>query len=651
MTFRTHLNQLWHAISRGGKAGRSARPRRPRFRPALESLECRLTPTTDVWTGANQAVDLNWSDPANWSLGRTPQPSDIVDFTGGVTTSIVDAPFTIAGLTAIRHFSTVLEVNASLTITGDLTFDFQGGGTIYCDGAVTVDGTGSTWSSGGDLSLGAGGLTNNGTLTIDTGAGGVYAVGTGTLTNNGTIHEIGTNYLHFQSQITFGATGTLNNVGLYDFGTDCGLTNGTLINSGTGTVGKSGGSGTSLFNLDGFQNIGGTIQATSGTLALGGRTALVDGATLQAGSAATLDLTGGALVQYGGTITGSGLGTITCGTGLVQIAPKGATFNMQSPGLFQWGGGTIDVSLGSLTNDSTSTLNLDTTVSSGLLTGAGTLTNLGTINETGGRWLILDTGTTLSNKKTYNLKSDGGITGGTFSNSGTLKKAAGTGTSQINSTLNNTGTLQVSSGTVHVTGTVTQISGGVLGAGKWTVSVGGSTHGTLTIDTGFTTIGSHAAVTLNGTNASFTNLSSLASIQSGGSLLLEGKASLTTSGSLTNSGKLTVDAGSTLTVSGTFTQTSTATLTVQIKVSGSTTTVGQIVTAAGGGGASLGGKLALTVSGLPALNTPFTIVDDLSATPITGMFANLPEGAKLTVGGHQYQIHYGSTAVTLTRIS
>jgi hypothetical protein len=131
---------------------------------------------------------------------------------------------------------------------------------------------------------------------------------------------------------------------------------------------------------------------------------------------------------------------------------------------------------------------------------------------------------------------------------------------------------------------------------------------------------------------------------------LEGKASLTTSGSLTNSGKLTVDAGSTLTVNGTFTQTSTATLTVQIKVSGSTTTVGQIVTAAGGG-ASLGGKLALTVSGPPALNTPFTIVDDPSATPITGIFTNLPEGGTLTVGGHQYQIHYGSTAVTLTRIS
>jgi hypothetical protein len=637
------------------RAGRSARPRRPSFRPALESLEGRLTPTSYTWTGANFAKDLNWGDPENWSPSdHAPGASDSASFSGTTTpVCIIDSAVTVGGLTVTNTYTQAITVNAPLTITGDLILDFlPHTGTFGGNGAITINGSASSWSSGA-LSIGAGGLTNNGTLTIDTGTVGLDLTGTGTLTNNGTINEAGSSAL----SLALG-TARLSNTGLYDFTSDCNISGGPLNSAATGTIAKTGGTGTTDLIPTVFNNLGGTMEVTSGTLAVGGAgtTALVDGATLETGSGARLNLTSGASVTYQGTITGSGSGTIQLNGGTLVVDSSGVTFDMPVNSLFQWStGGVIDVSSGgTFTNAAGSTLNMNTDLVVTRLTGAGTLTNNGVINETGATFFELFNGATLSNKRTYNLKSDSGIGqsgGGTFANAGTLNKSAGTGTSTISCTLNNSGTLLVSSGTVHVSGPVTQISGGALNAGKWTVSVGGSRHGTLTIDTGFTTIGAHAAVTLNGANAAFTNLSSLASILSGGSLLLEGTCSLSTPGSLSNSGKLTVDAGSTLTVDGTFTQTSTATLTVQIKVSSTGTTVGKIVTAAGGGGASLGGKLALTVSGLPALSTPFTILDDLSATAITGMFSNLAEGGALTVGGHQYQIHYRSSTVTLTRIT
>jgi hypothetical protein len=660
MTFRTHLNQLWRSVFRGGKAGPGARTRRPRFRPALESLECRLTPMSYSWTGSSPIPGDSWSDANNWSPNGVPGPSDSANFSGSTTPVCnIDSAVTVGALTVSGGYTQAITVTAPLTITGDLTLDFlPATGTFGGDGAITIDGTASSWSTG-TLRIGAGGLTNNGTLTIDTGTTGAFPEGTGTLTNNGTIHEVGSSYLHLQP-LSFGPSQTVSNAGLYDFAADCSIIGGTMTNSATGTVAKTGGSGTSHLTPDVFQNLGGMMQVTSGTLAVGSSVtpALVDGATLEAGSGATLRLTDGSPVTYQGTVTGSGAGTIRLDGGSLVVGSSGLTLDMPGSKLFQWtSGATIDVSSGgTLTNPNGSTLNVNAAGVDDFLTGAGTLTNNGVINETGDALLALVNGATLNNQKTYNLKSDAGIGvsgGGTFVNTGTLKKAAGTGTSTIGCTLNNTGTLLVSSGTVAVSGTVTQISGGVLSAGKWTVSVGGSTHGTLTITTAFTTIGAHAAVTLNGTNAAFTNLSSLASIQSGGSLLLEGNAALTTSGSLTNSGKLTVDAGSSLTVTGTFAQTSTATLTVQIKYSTSgSATFGQIFTAAGGGGASLGGKLALTVSGSPTSSSTsaFPILDDLSPTPITGMFSNLAEGGILTVGGHQYQIHYGSFGVTLTRI-
>ncbi|HEX5272516.1 MAG TPA: hypothetical protein VFW33_18590, partial [Gemmataceae bacterium] len=54
----------------------AARHPRP-FRPRVEDLETRLTPTADYWTGAASA---NWSDGANWKSGSAPKGGDSLVF-------------------------------------------------------------------------------------------------------------------------------------------------------------------------------------------------------------------------------------------------------------------------------------------------------------------------------------------------------------------------------------------------------------------------------------------------------------------------------------------------------------------------------------------------------------------------------------------
>jgi autotransporter-associated beta strand protein len=51
---------------------------------------------------------------------------------------------------------------------------------------------------------------------------------------------------------------------------------------------------------------------------------------------------------------------------------------------------------------------------------------------------------------------------------------------------------------------------------------------------------------------------------------------------------------------------------------------------------------------LPPKNGPFAI---LTSTAILGTFQGMPDGSKITIGGHVYVIHSTSTSVTLTRIS
>ncbi|HEV3025568.1 MAG TPA: hypothetical protein VGX76_24015, partial [Pirellulales bacterium] len=154
----------------------------------MQRLECRIALASDTWTGNNHLIDNNWSDGANWSLLAPPGTGDTALFNSSAssTTVNVDAVETIAALTADSTWGGTINVNNALTVTGNFQL---AGGTFGGSAAVSIAGSGSTWS-GGTLSVGSGGFTNQsgGTLTVS-GASNLVLDGGGTLTNDGTIDD------------------------------------------------------------------------------------------------------------------------------------------------------------------------------------------------------------------------------------------------------------------------------------------------------------------------------------------------------------------------------------------------------------------------------------------------------------------------------
>jgi hypothetical protein len=195
----------------------------------------------------------------------------------------------------------------------------------------------------------------------------------------------------------------------------------------------------------------------------------------------------------------------------------------------------------------------------------------------------------------------------------------------------------------------------VLTGGSWTAASTATTASTLDISSAtFTTIGISASVTLSGPNSGFSNLSGLSANQ--GTVNLSGGASFATASNFTNSGSMTLSPGSVLTVNGAFAQTATGKLNEQIGGTAGSPTFGSIVST---GTVSLGGTLSVTSTVVPAVGTSFEIVNNGSASPISGTFSGLPEGATFTVkvGGTTmtFKISYvggpGGKNVVLTRIS
>ena len=97
------------------------------------------------------------------------------------------------------------------------------------------------------------------------------------------------------------------------------------------------------------------------------------GVTFNVGQGAVVDLTGGDTVTYGGTLTGSGSGTVQFSGGIDPAAgsgdgPANAGLTLNFPGsMFQWTGGGIFASLGDVTN--LGTINLAGSERQGVLRG------------------------------------------------------------------------------------------------------------------------------------------------------------------------------------------------------------------------------------------------------------------------------------------
>src|SRR5207244_1317134 len=144
----------------------------------------------------------------------------------------------------------------------------------------------------------------------------------------------------------------------------------------------------------------------------------------------------------------------------------------------------------------------------GDLSGNGTLSNIGTIVQTGGDVLLRDStafATTLRNQSggLYDIQGDwrllGFNGGGTFDNRGILRKSAGSGTALVDAgAVTNTGTVIAQSGTFALVG-VAQVANNTLTAGTWIVW----NNATLTLNNGAAVSSLGGTVLLDGPNSAF----------------------------------------------------------------------------------------------------------------------------------------------------
>jgi RHS repeat-associated protein len=355
--------------------------------------------------------------------------------------------------------------------------------------------------SNGSFNLQGNTLTNTGTITLTNPSGTVVALyanhfytgGTfnlgGTFVNAGAIVQGAGDAEMFDNII-------LSNQGTYQFTANSNLLFGnappnSFVNTPTGIVKKTGGTGTSRIDVP-FNNQGGTVDAESGTLTLGGG-GTSSGGSYVANGTAVLDWAGNNLTLTG-TYTGSGTGRVQFRVGAVTIDSGGATFNFPS-GQFVWLSGTLS---GTLTNAGSGFLTFSN------VTPGGTFNNQGTITQTAGNLNVINSGTITDNSGTLSAINNSTIT----ITSGTLNLNSGTG-----------GTVAETSSTVNVTGTF---------AGANTLSGSGGTYnftGTLTNSGNLTLNGGTASptfflvgATINGGTLTTTNGGELTATQQGGTL-------------------------------------------------------------------------------------------------------------------------------------
>ena len=329
-------------------------------------------------------------------------------------------------------------------------------GTIRANGILTITNGGLqgnvTIQVGGQLQL-SGSSTKN-----------VYWL---TLINQGTVSWSG-------GQLNGGSTPTtvISNGGLWQitgdntFGNPFGGPPMTWTNSGT--LRKSAGSGTSSINDFNFVNQpGGGIDTLSGTLSFSGGTNSVLGGALTATTPGILNIAGGTWTDAGGSASGSGVNRFNGGTlnlrtniipglllsggevyvtGTTTFQQAGAITNLtlegaRLKGINQVGSGALTVNGGAMDGQLTVRPGGQLSLATGTtkLLHWLTLINQGTVSWSGGQLNGGSTPTTvISNGGLWQITGDntfGNPYGGppmTWTNSGTVRKSAGSGTTSIN---------------------------------------------------------------------------------------------------------------------------------------------------------------------------------------------------------------------------
>ena len=446
----------------------------------------------------NTGVVLVQTGTLNTSGGGTSSGS--FDISSGTTlqyggsTYNWNAGTVVGGSGRVLLSSTILNVNAAVTIPASMTFDLAGG-TLASTGTLTVNGP-FNWTAGG---MEHGGVTTcNGTLNIS----GTVAKGIQlgrTLNNNATCNytATGTGNLSVSSATVINNTGTWDIQG--DGSINWGVGTAPPFNN-SGTLKKSSGAGTSSLTLP-FVNTGSVLVQT-GTLSLTGGGSSAGGFDIAAPT--TLLFNGNSFNLDAGNVF-TGLGTITLGAATWNVnaaiaIPAPITFNMSSTtatmngsgtlttfGLFNWTAGSFG---GNGATTSEGPMTISTTASKGI-GGRALNTNNTTTWSGAGTTIGLSFAGIINNNGTWEVLNDATMSWGVggapaFKNFGTFRKSVGVGTTTLNLPFQNQGTVDIQSGTISSnnysqTAGTTKLTGGALSSAVNIQIQGGTLTGTGTV--------------------------------------------------------------------------------------------------------------------------------------------------------------------------
>jgi hypothetical protein len=386
-----------------------------------------------TWTNSSGG---SWNTPGNWSPTGVPSSAAdaLIDLATPAYTVTLGSATTINNLTINSATATLNTSGQSLTVSTALNLQ---AGTFVSNSALTAASltvsSGATWNWQ-SFTMNAGNYTINGTLNTFTAS----LTTAGAITVNGTWNVTGGNTL------TSVAGSSLVNNGLISFAASNNFYSNitTIQNNATGIVRKTAGVGTS--SIGGVFNSTGTVEALAGTISFSGG-GTVSG-TINAAAGANVNLS---TLTLSAGVAGSGGGNVNL-NGSITINASGATVNF--PGtILNWSNGNITG--GTLTN--AGAINITAGISRTL---AAPLINAatGTINWSGGQPIITNTGASLTNTGLIDLQTDNNFTISNqitmpFTNTGTVRKSAGTGSANIDSAFTNSGgTIDIDSGIIHL---------------------------------------------------------------------------------------------------------------------------------------------------------------------------------------------------------
>lgn len=619
------------------------------------------SPFTITGGSLTMSQSASFAQPVTQSGGTLGGPG-LMTFTSGL--SMTGGKHTGPGQTQFTTGSTwsIDTNNTSVFLTGR---EFTVFGQVAWTGALpalTADGS-LTIAAGGSFASSA-----TGSWEFDTSASGASAATPIQVATGATFTASAPTT--FNSTVNLDGTGVVNAVVAFASGTWSGTV------SGTGKVVLP----SQTLTLQGAPSVtpAGGVQVTGGTLLIPTAT---DSATVSK------------LTQSGGVVAGQGQLTINAA--------------------WAWTGGAM-TGTGRTVLNGTATATLDTTSSNLSLAGravvnngAVTLVGAGSVFAGGSNW---------TNKPgaKFEIIGDGKwqdtpTTGGTFINeiNATLRRASGTGSATFGTTVFNSGSVVVETGTLD-------FAGGLNGAPS---SLGSGTYvltGTLRAP-GLSVATNTADLTINGPDAALINSTTNNNVLPGlannpGKFTVTGGAVVNLANPLATSGVFVIDKSARVNVGGAVTQTGGVTvldgeldpagapgklslaagvlrgngeLLGNLIVTGGTVSPGnsagriKVVGDFDSGGAfvvelngplpalgydqvaatnsvTLSGPLSVSRGFDPGVGAEFRIIDNQSASSVSGTFAGLAEGATFNVSGMRFRISYvggDGNDVTLTRLA